>query len=64
MATKSIIGAEDDETEYLLFDEHIRRQREKNRVPYKRKVCSDEELKRIRLENLHNGRMKRLRTHD
>ena len=63
MATKSIIGTEDDENECVLFDEHLRRQREKNRVPYKR-VYSDEELKRIRLENLRNGRMKRLRTHD
>ena len=63
MATRSVIGTEDDENECLLFDEHLRRQREKNRIPYKR-VCSDEELKRIRLENLHNGRMKRLRTHD
>ena len=63
MATKSIIGAEDDENECVLFDEHLRRQREKNRVPYKR-ICSNEELTRIRQANLYKGRMKRLRTHD
>jgi len=52
MATKSKIGTEDDENECVLFDEHLRRQREKNRVPYKRK-CNDDELMRIRLTNLN-----------
>lgn len=60
MATKSIIGAEDDENEFLLHDTHIRKQRERARGRYKRKF-SDEELLAIRINNLNQYKQRRMR---